>query len=459
MRTAALAALLLIGSATFADSPFISNDVKYKDSGMKPATGRSGDASIEALALLGKDGATDLEITASGSMEKLQVKLPGDVTHNYNGVSGTTFTQRLTGLPRLAPVGVQVNVGDGTRTAVVTATESVKLRPDLVVDHVSIRPHTAVGVPYDVTAIVREANGDVGARASCVLLADGVEVDRASNIWVDAGDTVTCQMSYLFTAAGTSQVSVAVTGASPADYDGSNQSSTPVAVTVYSSVSELQPWIADAYDGSSERRSFFSSPWGSNETIASGWSVGMGMFSIYRDQPVNIATLKASVLAQTDGRTLLDVADVPLVHSTRFDWYSDAEYHCAFGYFDADNSLFHGCRVSSPLFDPYTTVAFRFNAGASTYISRGWYRTYVDGQLADVHYDNVEHDVYGNPYEMGETASFRVQFSDGTSYWEAAPFMTLEPFSRSYEQPLTCWGDWCSSSSETASGRIGGASR
>ena len=252
-------------------------------------------------------------------------------------------------------------------------------------------------------------------------------------------------------------MSVAVTGVSPADYDGSNQSSAAVGVTVYSSVTELQPWTADAYDGYSERRSFSSSPYGSNETIASGWSVGMGLYSIYRDQPVNVASLKASVLARTDERTLLDVADVPLVHTTRFDWYSDAEYRCAFGYFDADNSLVHGCSVSSPLFDSYTTFAFRLNAGASTYISRGWYQTYVDSQPADVHYDNVEHDTYGTPYEMGETASFRIQFSDGTSYWEVAPSMTLEPFSRSYEQPLTCWGAWCSSSSESASGRIGAA--
>ena len=164
MRTATLALLLLTGSATFADSPFISNDVKYKDSGMKPATGRSGDASIEALALLGKDGTTGLEITASGAIDKVQVKLPGDVTKNYTDVSGTTFTQSLTDLPRLAPVGVQVHVGDGTRAAVVSANEWVKLRPDLVVDHASIRPHTAVGAPYDVTAIVREANGDRRAR-------------------------------------------------------------------------------------------------------------------------------------------------------------------------------------------------------------------------------------------------------------------------------------------------------
>src|SRR5688572_22861825 len=90
---AALAAL--VTASAFAATPFISNDVKYRDSSLPHATGRSGDASIEAFALLGKDGGTDLEITASGgTLDKLQVKLP-DGTENFNRLSGTSFSRRL----------------------------------------------------------------------------------------------------------------------------------------------------------------------------------------------------------------------------------------------------------------------------------------------------------------------------------------------------------------------------
>src|SRR5687768_6986772 len=107
---ATLAVCILFASAALADAPFISNDIKYRDTSLPPATGRTGNASIEARALLGKDGATDLEITAAGgTIDKVQIKLPGD-TRNVNGLSGTTFTQRLSGLTRQSTVGVQVNV-------------------------------------------------------------------------------------------------------------------------------------------------------------------------------------------------------------------------------------------------------------------------------------------------------------------------------------------------------------
>ena len=457
-RILAAAAMTFVAAAAFGSSPFISNDVKYRDSSLKPATGRSGDASIEALALLGKDGATDLSIAAAGgTIEKVQLKLPGDVTQNFNDVAGTTFNQRLTGLHRGAPVGVQVHVADGTRTGVVSVSESVKLRPDLKIEHASIRPHTAIGVPYTVTALVREANGDTGARASCVLLVDGAEVDRANNIWVDAGGSVTCQLSYLFPAAGTAQVSVALAGASPADFDPANDASAAVPVRVYGSVTELEPWSADAHERTFERRYFSSSPWGQNEQYTSGWSVGMSLFSArYGEHPVNVETLKVSVRTETDGRVLREESDVPFEHSSRFDWDWDTQYDCAFARLDQDHSMFSACRVTSPFFDSYTTISFHHNAGDATYLSRGWYQAYAgNGQYADVHYDNTSRETYGTRFELGDTASFRLQFSDGTNYWEVSPFITLAPHSYRYEQPLTCWGDWCSASLDASTGRLG----
>src|SRR4051794_9980978 len=43
--------------------PLISNTVKYRDLGAKPATGRSGTSTLATRALLGKDGVTELEVT------------------------------------------------------------------------------------------------------------------------------------------------------------------------------------------------------------------------------------------------------------------------------------------------------------------------------------------------------------------------------------------------------------
>jgi hypothetical protein len=351
---------------------------------------------------------------------------------------------------------VQINVYDGSRTGVVTVDEMVKLRPDLLVQRVDALPHTAVGMPYTVRAIVREANGDVGARASCVLFADAMEVDRAENVWVDAGGAVTCEMSHIFTGGGTAQLSVAVTPVSPADYDMANNTSAALTVRVYESVTELEPWSADASQEIFERRYSSSSPWGSNESISSGSMVGFSFFSRYTDQTINVETLKASVHAETDGRTIHELNDVSFAHRTRIDPWSDAEITCALGYLDDDYGMFSACRVVSWMFDPYVTVAYNWNAGEATYISRGFYRTYVGNEIVDVHYDNVRHDEHGTPFDMGDTASMRLRFSDGTHYWDVNPTITLQPFSYRYEQPYTCYsGGYCSGSLEARSGKIG----
>lgn len=454
---AALAGCFLLTSAALADSPFRPNAIKYKDSSLSHATGRAGNATMDALALLGKDGTTELTVTAGGgTLQKVQVKLPGDSTQNYSNLSGATFTQTFTGLAPRSPLGLQVNVDDGARTGVISATETVKLRPDLKIESASIPPHTAVGVPFNVTALVRETNGDLGARASCVLLADGVEVDRAEGIWVDARGAVTCQMTHMFAAAGTPQISVALADARPADYDTANDRSAAVAVQVYADVTQLMPWSADAQERTYERRYFSSSPYGSVDDSWNGWSVGLSLFSIYRAQTVNVETLRASVHVETDGQTLLDAPDVAFVHQSRYDWDWDTARDCAFGYFDRDNSLFSACRISSPFFDPYVTVAFNYNAGDATYVSRGWYTTYAaNGEPVDVHYDRQTREQYGTPFHLGDTASFRLQFSDGAAYWDVNPSMTLQPFAYRNEQPLTCFGDWCSSSMDASSGKQG----
>ncbi|MGI9166054.1 MAG: hypothetical protein ACR2G5_06670 [Pyrinomonadaceae bacterium] len=46
---------------------------------------------------------------------------------------------------------------------------------------------------------MRELKGDVGATADLILYADGVEVDRANGVWVDAGGTVSCVFTHTFT--------------------------------------------------------------------------------------------------------------------------------------------------------------------------------------------------------------------------------------------------------------------
>jgi hypothetical protein len=239
----ALAALATAGIATPAaaqSSPFHPNSEKYSDAGAKPATGRSGSASLEGRALLAKDGTTLLEVTTGslengttrGALRKVQFKVfdANDAlqfTDNVNGLSAGYWSTEFQGLARNQRIQLQGNVDgiDGSRTDVVTIAASVKRRPDITVSAVTVPARAFVGAKVNVAATISELNGDVGARATCVLSIDGTSVlDQATGIWVDAGHTVSCAFQTMFTVVGVHQVQVYVTGVSPADWDTSNNS-------------------------------------------------------------------------------------------------------------------------------------------------------------------------------------------------------------------------------------------
>lgn len=228
----------LVASPVFAAKPNpIQNSVKYKDAGTKPATGRSGSAAIQVRALRGQTS-TDIEVTteqfespaaAHGKLDKVQVKLlntAGDafVTNNYRNIGGATGSFAYTWPARGQRVQVQANVSgiDPKRTDVVTVPTTVKLRPDLTVTSVRAANVSYVGSVVVIDAVVREANGDLGARANCVLKADGVVIDHANNIWVDAGDAVTVEFRHVFDTIGQKQLTVELTDVVPADFNTGN---------------------------------------------------------------------------------------------------------------------------------------------------------------------------------------------------------------------------------------------
>ena len=74
----------LIGGSALAESPrLFSNKRKYQDDSVKPATGRSGSAEIQAQALIGADHTAALVVSSrkvgqsepSGNIEKIQLKI------------------------------------------------------------------------------------------------------------------------------------------------------------------------------------------------------------------------------------------------------------------------------------------------------------------------------------------------------------------------------------------------
>jgi len=105
--------------------------------------------------------------------------------------------------------------------------DHVRFRPDLVVTMVDAPGLAPVNTLVTVTGTIREANGELGAHADCVLLVDGVQVDEiGAPIWVDAAGTTTCAFTTEFKSAGQHTLTVRAQNVKPGDYDDSNNSFT-----------------------------------------------------------------------------------------------------------------------------------------------------------------------------------------------------------------------------------------
>ena len=239
-RTFTVAMALALAPAAMAQTVVqpLPHGAKYRDQGAKPATGRAGLAAIEARALLDRTGRTDIEVTTGrfegigggGNLEKVQVKLfSGGAlveTDNYRqGASGVgTGTYSYDGLNPGYTVQVQANVGGlaANRTDVVTVTTPVKRRPDLEAMRLSAQSLVVLNAPVTIRGVVAETNGHVGARATCSLLADGVEIGRMQSMWIDAGTSATCEFRKSFATVGRKNLTLRVTDVEPRDYDGGN---------------------------------------------------------------------------------------------------------------------------------------------------------------------------------------------------------------------------------------------
>jgi hypothetical protein len=217
------------------------NSRKYRDAGFHPATASAGSATISVRALLGRSGTTDVEVTtgtfdggtAPGTLSSVQVKGydPSGAqlfTSTNNGLSSGTASFPYSGLARGNRVQVKAVVRDvsGSKNDAVTVNDVVHMRPDLVALRIEGPTNALIGVPVNFTAFIMERNGDLGARASCVLYVDGTAVDRADGIWVDASGVVACAMTHIFTAGGTHALEVRIENVRPGDYDDSNNRAT-----------------------------------------------------------------------------------------------------------------------------------------------------------------------------------------------------------------------------------------
>jgi hypothetical protein len=373
-RAAAIAGATLLSASLFAEPVvFHPNSEKYRDSSIPNAKGRSGAASIEARALLNRDHTTDLEVTtgdfddtagAPGTIAKVQVDYPAGGTDNFNGLdAGGNFSTTLTGLPAHSTVGVQASVRgiDAARTDVVTVSETVKHRPDLTVASISAPENAYRGLLTDVRANIRELNGDTGARANCVLLANGSEIDRAEGIWVDANGTVDCTFAYTFTANGSVHLDVVVNGVNPGDWDDANNTAS-VDIQVVNPPERFYSWDTNMSEEKFDRTSTERYSWGEYNRDEHGYAQNMDWRGVIR-KPVTLTGLSFSIDVTSDGNPVYSAQSSDFVGPFRRGPFMRCSMNASFQpevnvCFDADRG--------------YTTVAVSFGAGDATYRSWGW---------------------------------------------------------------------------------------
>jgi hypothetical protein len=142
---------------------------------------------------------------------------------------------------------------DDPRTDVVTLVDTVKAAPALNVD-LSPIGKVLPNAPTVITATVTETGGDLGTTANCSLYVNGVKVDQAEDIWVDAGDMVTCAFTYTFRNPGRQTVEVRVNGTSavatvPVDSDSTSFDVTnPVQATYSATVEDKSTAVTTILD-------------------------------------------------------------------------------------------------------------------------------------------------------------------------------------------------------------------
>ena len=452
----------------------VPNARRYRESGTKPATGRAGSASLTGRVLVGKDGATTVELstgqldtgaTPPGNIKKSQIKALDEngealYARNYTNSGGGYFTTTINDLHRGQQVQMQATINgiDANRTNVVTVVETVKLRPDLSTTDLSVPARGVPGNPVIISVVLRELRGDSGATTNLILYADGTAVDRANGVWVDAGGTVSCVFTHTFNSIGTKQLEVKAEQTAPGDYDISNNAVSGTVVIGSMTTSELNysVRVSDGDDDfhehiyekryfngvlQTEREEDFSAKGWQQQVNFFGWTARMVSFplSITHQETNDGSMVFSDSYTNLTPDSVIDDSD----GVTRFIAYNVARYESATGHYfnlstTATIDLATGVRTEM------TSFSSNRQAGDVTYHSAGYERFWDGTTGEEFFYTWNTPDVFraGTRIPLGTNYGINISLTtgDGTVY-TASPGVTLDPFDNSGQQPYVCF-DW-----------------
>ncbi|HYC61258.1 MAG TPA: hypothetical protein VEK79_17005 [Thermoanaerobaculia bacterium] len=435
-KAAAFAACLLATGA-FADT--YPNSVKYKDTGVPNVTAVTSIASIEARALLNRDDTTDVEVTTgsfegdapSGYVTKVKVGIPtadGIQPVNFNHPESPAFSGNVSGviIGDIVTIDAQVRgLNNGTDHAVAQAT--VAKRPDLAVQSLSPPGVAITNNVATVRTTIVERNRSVGARANVRLLIDGVEVDRAENIWVNAGGRVTVTFAPILEAeAGWHNFTVVVDSMNPGDWNDADNTRT-VEAEVYNVLGEFYNWSASASEEEFELYDYQKRSWTERTRHEQGVRQSFSFDGVIR-AAVNLGSVTVTASGTTDGNALFTKS-----WNDFFVFSTPVGSTCARS---SESPFIRVCR------DRNGVVAVEIEYGNDDAVYRSWGWATRQNPFAPEEpmftWDDTR-ESHTLQSRFGATVALDFTVTDGTNHWTAEPFLaSLTSSSTSSSSPYAC---------------------
>jgi hypothetical protein len=405
----------------------ISNSVRYRDQGARPARGRAGNAAVEALALVDRQGNAVVEYSARhatdpsllGSTPRVQLKaVSRDGVHKFTRnlvesdawhgpANGSPGVIQLPGIVYGDQLQMQAHVTgiDPHRVDVVTVTQDVKRVADLAVDlSAPAEPDHFTNVNF--LAVVSELNGDVGANARCELYVDGALADIIQGVWVDAGDAVTCAFTHMFTVPGAHTVEVRVRNAGREWDEANNTDTATVVVNGTQAQFRTSAWFEDSRGHSTMRslQRWEDTEFGSgSEEWRDDWSAGSSQQ----------ASMQGSMPVRTDGPVHLQVSMSTGGYVVDAGAWTANQVPNFFGWCALrveGRATFNLCSADFGMF-AFTSFTYAFVAGTVTYHSEGYSKVWdaLSGPEGYVYHWNEETTSGTAPVPLGDDWTFDVR--------------------------------------------------
>jgi hypothetical protein len=304
---------------------------------------------------------------------------------------------------------------------------------------------------FNVSANVSELNHDVGAKADCVLLVDGAQVDQSLGIWVDAGGTVTCAFTTKISVVGTHKLTVSATNVVPGDWDLANNTASTTIEIVPPIVK--MAWVSDARSVAQRTSTSQSTHYSDctyywdcfwhddlSTTNSDGRLYNFDFNSYSYDVPAT-SPLHIAFTATSGANSLANL---------NTDLGYPASAGCYAAYDASTRTWFDACNYGS-----YTAFSYNRHASSATYYSYGyshyrvtyyycdWYGCYPYTYGSDyswsygpVHWGSgVQFNLDGG---AGVTAALTMTDANGTKYVAGGTY-PLQPFSGGYTYGPYCY--------------------